>query len=171
MELFEAINQRYSYRGEFLEDAVSTEDINTILDAGIAAPAGLNLRTTSFVVVTDQALLAELQKTTKLRPAPLSLLLLSEEVPNKLRRDFQTENYCVVSQNIMLAVTALGYATCLNDIIFTYSEINKAVRKTLNIPKKKKIKAIFNIGKPTTPGEALPKPSRNEFVQYNTFEG
>ncbi len=169
MDLFEAIKNRYSYRGEFLEDMPSEEHINAILDAAIAAPAGVNIRTTSYVVITDKNLLVELQKITKLRLAPLSILILSEDIPNKLRRDFQTENYCVASENILLAVTALGYATCLNDLIFTYSEIQKSVRKLLNIPKNKKIKAIFNIGKPTTPGEALPKPARNSCVHYNAF--
>ncbi len=169
MELFEAIHSRYSYRGEFLEDVPSQEDINAILDAAIAAPAGVNIRTTSYVVVTDKAILEQLQKATKLTMAPLSILILSEDIPNKLRRDFQTENYCVASENIFLAVTALGYATCLNDLIFTYSEISKAVRKTLNIPRKYKIKAIFNIGKPTVPGKALPKPDRKSCVHYNSL--
>ncbi len=169
MELFDTIFSRYSYRGAFLEDVPSEADIQTILDAAIAAPAGVNIRTTSYVVVTDKALLEELQKATKLPLAPVSILVLSEDIPNKLRRNFETENYCFASQNILLAVTALGYVTVINDLIFTYSEINKAVRKVLNVPKQKKIKAIFNIGKPVQAGDALPKPARNELVQYNAF--
>ncbi len=169
MDLFDAIFSRYSYRGEFLEDVPSEADVERILDAAIAAPAGVNIRTTSFVVVTDKELLSQLQKTTKLCAAPLSILVLSEDIPNKLRRNFETENYCVVAQNLLLAVTALGYATVLNDIIFTYSEINKPVRKLLNIPKNKKIKAIFNIGKPANPGAPMPKPARDTLVQYNAF--
>ncbi len=169
MELFQAIRSRYSYRGAFLDDRPSEDDINAMLDAAIAAPAGLNLRTTSYVVVTDKELLAELQKATKLPLAPLAIIMLSEDVPNKLRRNFENENYCVAAQNLLLAVTALGYATVLNDIIFSYSEINKAVRKVLNIPKNKKIKAVFNIGKPEKPGEPMPKPLRNTLVQYNAF--
>ncbi len=169
MDLFDAINKRYSYRGEFLEVIPSEDEINTMLNAAIAAPAGVNVRTTSYVVVTDKELLAQLQVATKLKLAPLSILMLSEDVPNKLRRNFETENYCVAAQNLLLAVTALGYATVLNDIIFTYSEINKAVRKVLNVPKNKKIKAIFNIGKPATPAEPLQKPVRSSLVHYNAF--
>ncbi len=171
MELFNAIHERYSYRGEFTEDTPTAEHINAILDAAIAAPAGVNTRTTSYVVVTDKDLLQNLQKATKLPLAPLSILLLSEDIPNKLRRNYETENYCVAAQNILLAVTSLGYATVLNDIIFTYSEITNSVRKILNVPKKKKIKAIFNIGIPKNPGKALEKPLRNTLVQYNAFEG
>ncbi len=169
MDLFDAINQRYSYRGEFLEDMPSQEHINAIVDAGIAAPAGVNMRTTSYVVVTDKALLAELQKVTKLPLAPLAIYLLSEDIPNKLRRNFETENYCVAAENMLLAVTGLGYVTVLNDLIFTYSEIRKGVEKILNVPKGKKVKAVLNIGKPKNPGQALPKPGRESLVQYNAF--
>ncbi len=169
MELFDAINMRYSYRGEYLEDVPSQNDVDIILDAAIAAPAGVNIRTTSYVVVNDKNLLLELQKATKLPLAPLSIIMLSENITNKLRRNFETENYCVAAQNLLLATTALGYATVIQDLIFTYSEINKAVRKVLNIPKNKTIKAIFNIGKPQKPGQALAKPSRDTCVQYNSF--
>ncbi len=169
MELFDTIHSRYSYRGEFLDDMPGEADINAILDAAIAAPAGVNIRTTSYVVVTDKALLAEIQQTTKLPLAPLAIFMLSEKIPNKLNRDFQTENYCVAAQNVLLAVTGLGYATVLNDLIFTYSSINKAVRKVLNVPKNKVIKAVFNIGKPKNPGAPLPKPAREGLVSYNAF--
>ncbi len=169
MNVFDAIHSRYSYRGEFLEDMPCEADIHTIVDAAIAAPAGVNVRTTSYVVVTDKELLLALYKAIKLPLAPLAIIALSEDIPNKLRRNFQDENFAVAAQNILLAVTASGYATCLNDILFTYSEFEKAVRKLLNVPRTKKIKAIFSIGKPASPGTALQKPARESLVQYNAF--
>ncbi len=169
MELFDAIKERYSYRGDYLDDVPTEAEINTIIDAAIAAPAGVNIRTTSYVVVTDKDLLDQIHKATKLKPAPLSIIMLSENIPNRLRRNFETENYCVAAQNLLLAVTALGYATVLNDILFTYSEFQKPVRKILNVPKNKTIKAIFNIGKPATPGQALEKPTRQSLMHYNAF--
>ncbi len=169
MDLFETIHNRYSYRGEFLDDMPTEADIHAILDAAIAAPAGVNIRTTSYVVVTDKALLESIREVTKLPLPPLAIFMLSEKIPNKLSRDFQTENYCVAAQNVLLAVTALGYATVLNDLIFTYSSIHKAVRKILNVPKAKNIKAVFNIGKPKNPGQPLQKPAKESLVQYNAF--
>ncbi len=169
MQLFDAIHSRYSYRGAFLPDVPTQEHIDAILDAAIAAPAGVNIRTTSYVVVTDAALLQEIYKVTKLPPAPVAIMALNEDIPNKLRRNFQDENFAVAAQNILLAVTALGYATCLNDILFTYGEFSKPVTKLLNLPRGKKLKAIFSIGKPDTPGTALAKPARESLVQYNAF--
>ncbi len=169
MNLFDAIHQRYSYRGEFQADIPSETDIHAIIDAAIAAPAGVNIRTTSYVIVTEKSLLVELQKITKLHLAPLAIIALSEDIPNKLRRDFKDENFAVAAQNILLTVTALGYATCLNDILFTYSEFEKPVRKLLNVPRAKKIKAIFNIGKPVTAGAPMKKPARESLIQYNAF--
>ncbi len=169
MNLFDAIHQRYSYRGDFLPDMPSEADITAIVDAAIAAPAGVNIRTTSYMVITDSNLLAELHKITKLKPSPLAIIALSEDIPNKLRRDFKDENFAVAAQNVLLAVTALGYATCLNDILFTYGEFEKPTRKLLNVPRAKKIKAIFNIGKPVTAGAPMQKPARESLVQYNAF--
>ncbi len=169
MNLFDTIHARYSYRGSFLADVPSEADIHAIVDAAIAAPAGVNIRTTSYIVVTDSALLTEIHKITKLPLAPLAIIALSEDIPNKLRRNFQDENFAVAAQNILLAVTALGYATCLNDILFTYGEFEKPVRKLLQVPRKKKIKAIFPIGKPEAPSKPLAKPARESLVQFNAF--
>lgn len=60
MDFFEAIEKRYSFRGEYKAQAVSEKDMRKILDAGIRAPSGRNGQTTSFIAVTDKDLLKKL---------------------------------------------------------------------------------------------------------------
>ncbi len=169
MNIFDTIHSGCCYRGDYLNETPSEEDIQTIIEAALAAPARVNIRTTSYIVVTDTDLLQALHKTTKLPLAPLAILALSEDIPNKLGRNFQDENFAVAAQNILLAVTALGYATCLNDTFFNYSQLESPVRKLLNIPRNKKIKAIFNIGKPVAPVQPIKAPMKENCVQFNAF--
>ena len=53
MDLFDAIAQRYTYRGSFTPAPVPRDDLVKIVQAGIQAPSGKNEQTTSFVIVDD----------------------------------------------------------------------------------------------------------------------
>ena len=59
MDVIEAIKTRHSYRGEYLPDPVPREDLVTIMEAGLAAPSGCNMQTTSHVAVDDTAMLVK----------------------------------------------------------------------------------------------------------------
>jgi len=50
MDFFEAVDARYSYRGEFADEAVPRDDLEKILRAGLAAPSGCNKQTTTLVL-------------------------------------------------------------------------------------------------------------------------
>lgn len=53
MELFDAVNARHSYRGEFTDKKIPREDLTKIVQVGLQAPSGCNGQTTSFVIVDD----------------------------------------------------------------------------------------------------------------------
>ena len=57
MDLFDAIRERFSYRGSFKEQAIPREDLKKIVQAGLDAPSGKNMQTTRFVIVDDPKLL------------------------------------------------------------------------------------------------------------------
>ena len=50
MELFEAINNRHSYRGKYKDTPVPREDLKRIMQAGLDAPSGCNKQTTILCV-------------------------------------------------------------------------------------------------------------------------
>ena len=60
MNTIQAIMTRRSYRGAYTDAPVPREDLRRILEAGLAAPSGCNLQTTSLVGVDDPAILKEL---------------------------------------------------------------------------------------------------------------
>lgn len=60
MNVLEAINSRHSYRGKYRSDPVPREDIITILKAGLVAPSGCKIQTTSLIAVDDPKILERL---------------------------------------------------------------------------------------------------------------
>ena len=44
MDFFEAVDARYSYRGEYTDDPVSRDDLEKIIRAGLAAPSIITVR-------------------------------------------------------------------------------------------------------------------------------
>ena len=60
MELFEAIKGRRSVRN-YLDKPVEREKIEQIIEAGLWAPTGQNIQPCRFIVVTDRALIDEIE--------------------------------------------------------------------------------------------------------------
>lgn len=171
MNTLDAINGRYTYRGAFLPDELPMEDIEKILTAGLAGPVGKGVQTTSFVAVIDKEIREELSTVVSKNSkgvAPFILVLLSEDKYNG-GVNFEIENYSAATENILLAVTALGYATVWTDGIIRYPENNSKVREILNVPANKTIRAVLPIGKPANPGPVHSKVSIGEAVTFNKF--
>jgi len=59
MNLFDAIANRYSYRGEFADSPVPRADLEKIVQAGIQAPSACNAQVASFVIVDDAKLVRQ----------------------------------------------------------------------------------------------------------------
>ena len=62
MDLFEVVKKRHSYRGGFTDAAVSREDLQKIVQAGLDAPSGCNAQTTRFVIIDDPKLLEQIRQ-------------------------------------------------------------------------------------------------------------
>lgn len=155
MELFEAIYRRGSYRDEFMPEPIPEEDLHRILDAGIRAPSGYNLQTTSFYAVKDAALRAELAEvfpTKATKTAPAILVLTSRRIyagPHNFQ--FEVEDYAAAAENTLLALTALGYAGVWMDGMMRYVGNADLVRAILHIPEEETIRTIIPFGKPVHP--------------------
>lgn len=61
MDVIQCIMSRHSYRGEYTNDRVSREDLQMIMEAGLAAPSGCNKQTTSLIAVDDETLLQKMK--------------------------------------------------------------------------------------------------------------
>lgn len=116
MDLFEAINARHSYRGPYLPDPVPREDLVRIMEAGLAAPSGCNKQMTSLVAVDDPHVLAQLRATItpplKRENAPAAICVLTRREPAYRDKCFAVQDYAAAIENMLLAIAALGYASC-----------------------------------------------------------
>lgn len=115
MNILEAIQNRHSYRGKYASTPVPREDLKTIMEAGLAAPSGCNTQTTSLIAVDDPAILKELNAIIN-KPvgatAPAMICVLTQRIPSYHGRCFAVQDYSAAIENMLLAITALGYESC-----------------------------------------------------------
>jgi nitroreductase len=109
------INKRRSYRGRYLPDAVPREDLVNIMKAGLAAPSGCNKQTTSLIAVDDREVLEKLKSVIDppvAETAPAAICVLTQRINAYRDKCFAVQDYSAAIENMLLAITELGYQSC-----------------------------------------------------------
>lgn len=175
MDLFDAIKSRHSYRGPLTNQTIPVDDLHTIVTAGISAPSGKNAQTTQFIVITDPTIIVKLNA---LHPANLTMnqatamiACIIDHQPEQIYEgyNFQVEDCAAATENMLLAITALGYASVWIDGWLRVQNRAEIVAKILNIPQSKKIQILLPIG---VAAEQWQQKERLNFEQracYNTY--
>lgn len=162
MDLFDAINQRASYRGAFADEPVSRDDLQAIVQAGIRAPSGCNGQTTSFVIVDDAETIrkiAEIVDNKVIAGAPAVVVCIIDTTPVIQDKSFAVEDCAAATENMLLAVTALGYATVWIDGVLRADDRAARIGRLLNVPEERIVRIVLPIGRPVkTPTQAEKKP-------------
>ncbi|MBR5512928.1 MAG: nitroreductase family protein [Ruminococcus sp.] len=115
MDILEIIRNRHSYRGKYKSDKVPREDLISILKAGLEAPSGCNMQTTSLIAVDDRAVLERLHSVIEPpvgETAPAIICVLTKRIFAYRDRCFAVQDYSAAIENMLLAITALGYESC-----------------------------------------------------------
>ena len=163
MDFFAAIKARHSYRSSYAETQVPDNDLIQILDAGIRAPSGCNAQTTSFILVTNPALRTEIGKALSgpaVATAPALIVVTTEKHTFDFGLDFELEDYAAAVENILLAATALGYASCWLDGVTRLNGVCDEIARILDVPEGKQVRCVLPLGKPKETGV---QPSRKPF--------
>ncbi|MDY0213320.1 MAG: nitroreductase family protein [Desulfuromonadaceae bacterium] len=174
MDLFTAIAERYSYRGEMEQTRIPRTTLKQIVECGLKAPSGKNAQTTEFVIIDDDGILLELHKlhpaNKAMQQAPAMIACIVDKVPEKIyaNYDFQLEDCAAAVQNILLAITALGYASVWIDGWLRSDGRSDAIAQLINLPPTKKIQILLPVGKPSTEG---PRKEKKPFAQRAWFNG
>ena len=169
MDFFTTVEARYSHRTAYTNAPVPKEDIVKIVDAGLRAPSGCNAQTTSFVVVTNpdlRAQIAELLPKDAIRTAPVLIIGVTEKVRFNFGLDFEVEDYSAAVENILLAATALGYASCWYDGQTRQDGRGEAIAKLLGVPEGKMVRTILPIGVPEAVGKQAARKAFDERVVW-----
>src|ERR1035441_1786377 len=136
-DTFSVIHSRKSVIS-FTGASVSTENLDKILRAGMAAPTAVNKQPWSFVVITDKkvidTLATGLPTARGIEKAGAVIIVCAEpEQANLKSKDFAIIDASLASENILLATEALalgGHWTAS----YPYEDKMKHVRTVLGIP-------------------------------------
>jgi nitroreductase len=174
MELFEAIAKRYSYRGEFTDAPVPRKDLERIVQAGIQAASACNAQVASFVAVDEPSLVRQIAEIIG-KPFCLSakamIVCVADPRPVYGTTSFVAEDCAASVENMLLAITALGYATVWLDGVLRAEDRAARIGQLLGAPANRVVRIVLPIGVPTTPGVQREKLPFAERAWFNRFGG
>ncbi|MBF0317342.1 MAG: nitroreductase family protein [Nitrospirae bacterium] len=170
-EAFDNILTRRSVR-VFAADAVSREDLTKVLRAGMAAPSAVNVQPWAFVVVTNRDTLDKLctglPYAKMLAQATAAIVVCGvPEKDQRYSRDYWVMDCCAATENILLAVHALGLGAVWTAV---YPEQDRVdiTRAILNIPKNIIPLNVIPIGIPKNKGHVTDK-FKQENIHWQTW--
>lgn len=173
MRVIDVINKRHSYRGKYKSDPVSREDLITIMEAGLAAPSGCNMQTTSLIAVDDKEVLEKLHKV--INPpvgetAPAMICVLTQRKNAYRDKCFAVQDYSAAIENMLLAIVELGYESCWYEGHITDEDrIGYQMAQILNVPYDYELVCFLPVG---VAEEAVTIPKKRDFEErawFNSF--
>ncbi len=176
MEFFDVVNARHSYRGPYLSDAVPREDLVRIMRAGLSAPSGCNKQTTSLIAIDDPALLAQVRACIdpplKRENAPAAICVLTQRVTAYRDKCFCVQDYAAAIENMLLAITALGYASCWYEGHITDDDrLCDKMAAVLGVPAGYDLVCYLPVGRPDRAVHGVATKPFEERAWFNGFGG
>jgi nitroreductase len=176
MEFFQAVGRRYSQKKAFDPGRkVPAEDLQSIVQAGMAAPSAGNGQSPEFVIVNDEATvrrIGDISQWLPLQTAPAIILVLSQPA---MRQELGPHTECLIgdamvaTENMLLACTALGYCCGLVDGPFLKLEIQRGACALLGIPDDRIILVAIPVGHPGEPEPHRPKKPFGQRASWNRY--
>ena len=137
----------------------------------MAAPSGCNRQTTSFVVVDDEDLLKMLRSVIDPplgETAPALICVLTRRVNAYRGRSVAVQDYAAAIENMLLMITALGYASCWYEGYLTDERgIGRKMAGILAIPDGCELVCMLPVGRPARGAVRPPKKGVGERVRFN----
>jgi nitroreductase len=154
------IFKRTSVR-KYKTDAVSPEQIELLMKAGMAAPSAMNVQPWEFVVVQKRENLDKIVQfhpySQMLKEAPLAIIVCADK--NKGAAEFTVKKFWIqdcsaATENIMLQAAEMGLGSVW---LGTYpkTEVCEPIAKAFNLPTNIILVTIIALGHPD--GEVTPK--------------
>ena len=174
MDTLQAIADRHSYRGPYLSDLVPREDLVRIMEAGLAAPSGCNKQTTSLVAIDDPEVLervrALIHPPLKRENAPAAICVLTQRVNAYRDKCFAVQDYSAAIENMLLATTALGYATCWDEGHITDDDrLCDQMANVLGVPEGYDLVCYLPIGRSVHEPRGPKKDAFEDHAWFNAF--
>jgi len=150
MNISDIINSRHSYRGKYKNIPVPRQDLITIMEAGLAAPSGCNKQTTSLIAIDDAEVLKKVQACINppiAETAPAAICVLTRRINAYRDKCFAIQDYSAAIENMLLAITALGYQSCWYEGHITDEDkIGYHMAQVLNVPDEYELVCFLPVG-------------------------
>ena len=173
MTTMEAIRARRSYRGKYLSTPVPREHLKQILEAGWHAPSGCNKQTTAFIAIDDPEMLAKLHGVIDPplgETAPAMICVLTRRIIAYRDRTFYIQDYSAAIENMLLAITDLGYASCWVEGHVTGTDrIGDQMAKILGVPEEYELVCYLPVGVPAEDLICVEKQPLEDRAWFNGF--
>lgn len=174
MDLFDAIANRYSYRGEFTDAPVPRHDLEKIVQAGIQAPSACNEQIATFVIVDDPQLLRQITEILN-KPvcasAKAMIACVADPRPVYAKWSFAAEDCAAAVENMLLAITALGYASVWLDGVLQTEDRAQRIGRLLGVPAGLRVRIVLPLGVPVEPGRQRQKLPFDRRAWFNRHGG
>ena len=171
--VLDAILHRRSYRGKYKPERIPREHLKAIMEAGLAAPSGCNKQTTSLIAVDDPNVLARIRAAINppvAETAPAMICVLSRRINAYRDRCFATQDYAAAIENMLLAITAMGYHSCWYEGHITDTDrICDRIARILNVPEGYELVCILPVGIAESEPTAPRKKAFEERAWFNGF--
>jgi len=162
MDVFEAIEQRGSVR-QFEKAEVPLKDLTRIVDAGRRAPSGRNLQPREFIIIDDPGVIQVLAVAQRCVAEASAAIAIVSDPAGK----YWLEDACAAAENMLLAITALGYASVW--IEGTLLRVEDEAKRILDVPEEKRLVILLPIGKPREGITQAEKKPLEEMTYHNRY--
>ncbi len=164
MKTTEAIQARHSTRS-FVYEPIPKDILIQLVDSGRRAPSGRNEQPIEYIVVDDPKVIHEIAGMTDsgrfAAEAGALVILVAKEAK------YWLEDGSAASQNVLLAATAQGLASCW--IAGDKKYYAGQICARLDVPEDRKLVSILAIGKAAEGHVPKPRPSIGELLHWNRF--
>ena len=104
------------------------------------------------------------------KPPTAGICILTQKIPGYDDVYFNIQDYAAAIENMLLAITSLGYASCwIEGYITESAETQKQIAELLNIPEKYNVVGYLPIGIPENEGKRPQYKTFSERAWYNTY--
>jgi nitroreductase len=173
MNLFAAIEKRHSYRSAYTKARVPRAALRRIVAAGLKAPSGCNAQTTTFVIVDDPRKLAAIRALHPMTAvqqahAIIACIVHKKAPPVYARESFEVEDCSAAIENILLAITALGYGSVWIDGHLREHGRAQKLNRLLRVPKNRTVRVMLPVGVPAKRARRAGKKPFGRRAWFNT---
>ncbi|MBU5637283.1 nitroreductase family protein [Geomonas sp. Red69] len=172
--MIELLRKRRSIR-KFTDEKVSTEAMETLVEAALRAPASRSLNPWEFIVVDDPQLLQQLSRAKQhgsefVARAPLAIVVCADST----KSDVWVEDCSIAAILVQCTALSLGLGSCWAQIRNRKHDALKSaeeyLQELLGLPEEVKVECILGIGHPAERPRPLPADKlQREKVRMNRW--